>query len=196
MWRCSPRSARTSRSAFTISASGLTISMPPRRRWSMPAAAIWRDDRLRRIHSTRPSTGTRTGSYSTSPIMAGPAPPRTSSQRRESLTSLLIERAENRSSPDSEIRFVRGRHGGVLSGVIFVAIFRADELRPRADIGAVGDGRGPGHREDAVVFYREMELQQFAAVIGIEGRAAGGLGILLFVALDRPFGLLVGDEPV
>src|SRR5260370_23595718 len=70
----------------------------------------------------------------------------------------------------SKFQLVRGRHGGVLSGVIFMRIVGADGLRPlaqRRKWALIDDARRPRHREDAYILDRELELQPLALIVGV-----------------------------
>src|SRR5258706_1003036 len=60
----------------------------------------------------------------------------------------------------SKFQLVRGRHGGGLSGVIFMRIFGADRLRPlapRREWGLVNDAHRPSDPDNAFNLDREIE---------------------------------------
>src|SRR5438552_3067029 len=61
-----------------------------------------------------------------------------------------------------EIRLVCARDGAFLEDVGCAPVLRADMLRPFAERATVCDGGRPGHREDAFIFHRELELQSLA----------------------------------
>src|SRR5216683_1716177 len=77
----------------------------------------------------------------------------------------------------SKIRLLCLRHRGVLPAIVFMDVFAADEVRPRAHGGPIGDGRRPGHREDAFILDRKMELQHLAPVVGVEFPTPAGAEI-------------------
>ena len=67
----------------------------------------------------------------------------------------------------SEIRLVRTRDFGVLSGVVFMRVFGADNLLPLCYQRApIRFGRRPGHRENAFILDRKMKLKPPALVVG------------------------------
>src|SRR5580692_602721 len=73
----------------------------------------------------------------------------------------------------SEIRLVRMRHRRSPSGNgQFPRVLGAGDLPPCFAAAPVGYGGRPGHREDAIILDRELELQQLAPV-GVVGRRAG-----------------------
>src|SRR5579864_5710970 len=79
--------------------------------------------------------------------------------------------------PRSEIWLVRMRHGGVLSGVIFVTVVGTDEFRPLPEGRGrllIDDARRPRRREDAFIFDGELQLETLAFVAGIRGKARIG----------------------
>jgi hypothetical protein len=74
----------------------------------------------------------------------------------------------------SEVRLVRSRNLRVLFGVVFMRVFGADRFGPfaqRAQWAPISYGCRPGHREDAVILDRELELQPLALVIGVGCKA-------------------------
>src|SRR5579864_382286 len=88
----------------------------------------------------------------------------------------------------SEIRFVRVRNVRFLflAVIIFVAVFGADDFPPIVGVDDVSHGGGPGRREGAFVFDREMDLQVLARIVLVERSL---LLILLQAALQ---GVLYG----
>src|SRR5260370_38635913 len=65
----------------------------------------------------------------------------------------------------SEVRLVRSRDLGVVFIIILGPVFRTDPFRYLVGPGHIGQGRGPGRREDAFIFDRQMKLQELASVI-------------------------------
>src|SRR5215813_8414552 len=68
----------------------------------------------------------------------------------------------------SEIRLVRTRDFGVLSGVVFMRVFGADNLLPLSYQRApIRFGRRPRHRENAFILDRKMKLKPLAPIVGV-----------------------------
>jgi hypothetical protein len=65
----------------------------------------------------------------------------------------------------SEIRFVRARHSGVLSGVVHTRVVGAYRFRPFAKHPPIRYDRRPRHREDAFILDGELELQTVALIV-------------------------------
>src|SRR5271168_957376 len=69
-------------------------------------------------------------------------------------------------SRPSEIRLIRPWHVGVLSRVP-LNVFGANLFRPVVGAQSISHGRGPRHREDALILDGELELQVFASVVRV-----------------------------
>src|ERR1700731_2525768 len=93
---------------------------------------------------------------------------------------------------DSEIRLVRARHSGMLSGEISIRVFGADHFRPLAQRAPIAYGRRPGFGEDAFIRDGEFELQPLALVIRVAYKTrisseAGKLSLAAFFRFFRGF---------
>src|ERR1700730_17409162 len=67
----------------------------------------------------------------------------------------------------SKIRLVRCRNRCVLSGIVFMRVLGADDFRPITRRAQISYGGRPGHREDAIILDRELELKLFALMVGV-----------------------------
>src|SRR5215468_628921 len=96
----------------------------------------------------------------------------------------------------SEIRLVRTRDFGVLSGVVFMRVFGADNLLPLCyERAPIRFGRRPGHRENAFILDRKMKLKPLALVVGVRCPATSGSLILYSAAILRYFGSFLINQP-
>src|SRR6266853_4422339 len=100
----------------------------------------------------------------------------------------------------SEIRFVRARYLGVLSSIVFMRVFGADDFPPLGRQSAsIRDCCRPRHREDSFILDREMKLKALALVPGIGCPTFGGsrqTEILLCTAFLRLFRDFVINQPI
>jgi hypothetical protein len=101
-----------------------------------------------------------------------------------------------------EIRFVRGRHRGVLSGVP-LDVLGAGIFRPlghqRSQGTPVCHRRRPWHGENAFILDRKLELQPLALVVGVGCKGEIGslqADVLSAAALFCFFCGLVVDQPI
>src|SRR5271163_1634742 len=69
-------------------------------------------------------------------------------------------------SRPSEIWLIRPWHVGVLSRVP-LNVFGANLFRPVVGAQSISHGRGPRHREDALILDGELELQVFAPMVRV-----------------------------
>src|SRR5271168_3058682 len=69
-------------------------------------------------------------------------------------------------SRPSEIRLIRPWHVGVLSRVP-LNVFGANLFRPVVGAQSISHGRGPRHREGALILDGELELQIFAPMVRV-----------------------------
>src|SRR5438874_7157559 len=77
-------------------------------------------------------------------------------------------------SSASKIGLARSRHCIVLSGEVTMRGFGAHHFRPVAQRPPISYSRRPGHREDAWIVDRELELQPLPLVVRVARKARVG----------------------
>jgi hypothetical protein len=73
----------------------------------------------------------------------------------------------------SEIWFLSSGDIGVLIVIVFMRVLGADSFRPFLGAAPIGYGRGPGHRKDARILDREVELQVLAPIVAVDAHRGG-----------------------
>src|ERR1700674_94765 len=82
---------------------------------------------------------------------------------------LCVQGVRTSVPPDSEIRLVRTRDAFILIVMKSKRVFGAGNFRPFEAVAQINDACGPGRRECACILDREMDLQIFVLIVGIDG---------------------------